>query len=125
MTREEIIARRRTAQIRYESKRSLDEVQRGEALFDVALCDAALQVEAMREELAQQKKLSEAISRDCNTTALERNDLRSQVEAMREVIKQNVALIRKHHSYRFTQWLEDVAADLSQSLNPKNEEGKS
>lgn len=43
----------------------------------------AVEIESLRKQLEDEKKLSEAISRDCNQTALERNDLRDQLFSLR------------------------------------------
>lgn len=43
--------------------------------------------EKLREQLKEEKKLSEAISRDCNQTALERNSLREQLRTARNLVK--------------------------------------
>jgi hypothetical protein len=89
-----------------------------------ALCDAAFQVEAAeksveywREQTSNANKQAEAMENDMMFA-------RCQVEAMREAIRQALERL----PYR-VQWLSDlelqeVRADLSQSLNPKNEEGK-
>ena len=41
--------------------------------------DAEAKLQSANEQLAAEKKLSEAISKDCNETALERNELRGQL----------------------------------------------
>jgi hypothetical protein len=78
-----------------------------------ALCDAALQAEAMRETSDYaQRKLTRA---------------HEQIEAMREAIVLNVGRMRndmKLRGYLSVGTLTSALDDLSQSLNPKNEEGK-
>lgn len=49
-----------------------------------ALCEAAAALAKLEDDLAEQKKLSAAISRDCNATALERNILRDSVAKLEE-----------------------------------------
>jgi hypothetical protein len=108
-----------------------------------ALCDAALQVEAAeksveywREQTSNANKQAEAMENDMMFA-------RCQVEAMREAIRRAVERLPslEHHAIDCGHHIRRAACDcgadernllfdslrldLSQSLNPKNEEGKS
>lgn len=49
----------------------------------------------LERELSEEKKLSAAISRDCNTTALERNHLRDELAQLRRQVAEGQALCTK------------------------------
>ncbi len=107
----------------------------------VALCDAAIQVEAMREQIV---KLTEGNCLKCGIgprretcaypeaclhpgyiCAMERNQMMIGNVAMREAIGRAVKDLRKSDNMdEDAKPLSLLIADLSQSLNPKNEEGK-
>ena len=48
--------------------------------------DVAEEIEKLREKIIDEKKLSAAINRDCNNTALERNETNAEVNRLRAAL---------------------------------------
>lgn len=76
---------------------------------------------AVQRQLAEEKKLSEAISRDCNNTALERNNLRDRAESAErqlEELREKLTALQTVSRAYIEKLLEIVKRDAH--TNPEN-----
>ena len=78
-------------------------------------------VEKLEDELSEEKKLSSAISRDCNNTANERNDAQAKLYALQKRLDDAGAEIARlcDLCHRAAGWVEEVRVDGNE-----NERGK-
>jgi len=73
------------------------------------------QMAELETELAEQKKLSESCSRDCNNTALERNTLRAQLELAQAALRDAREMVEDWGAYAsdYFRGKHDLAGDLA------------